>query len=86
MFTYFENTYIARFDDLDRDLVSLGRLNQTLIVTTSALVGNPARLLGIVRLGLELHLQLIRDDEPWGWIRIRSSRLLDVARHVDGTI
>ena len=46
------------------------------------LVGDPARLLGVVGLRLELDLQLGRDNEPRGGIWIGSLTLLDVPRHL----
>jgi len=42
----------------------------------------PARLLGIIGLGLELNLQLGGDLQPGGWIRIRSITLLNVTGHL----
>ena len=42
---------------------------------------DPARFLGLVGLGLELGLELVGDAQPWGWIWIGSSGLLDVAGH-----
>ena len=75
------NTYILGGKDGDRDLVSISGVNESLEVSTGALLRDPAGLLGVIRLGLELHLQLIGDDEPWGWIRIGPGGLLDMAGH-----
>ena len=52
------HTYISGLQDLDGDLVALGGLDQPLVVAVSRLVRNPAGFLGVVRLGLQLGLQL----------------------------
>ncbi len=68
--------------DLDGDLVTIGAFDEALIVTSGLLVGDPARLLGIVGLGLELELKLGRDQQPRRRIGIGSVGLLHVAGHV----
>jgi hypothetical protein len=54
-----EDFDISRFQDFDRGLLTIHRLNQTLQVATSALLRDPAGLLRIIRLGLELDLKLV---------------------------
>ena len=56
------NTYISSLQDLHSDLVTLGGLDEALIVAMSRLVWNPAGFLGVVRLCFELDLQLCK----WG--------------------
>ena len=77
------NKYLLGLQDHDSDLVTLGGINEALVITMSGLVGNPARLLGIIRLGLQLGLQLGGDLQPRGWIWIGSITLLDVAGHLE---
>ena len=52
------HTYISGLEDLDGDLLALGGLDEPLIVAVSRLVRDPAGFLGVVRLGLQLGLQL----------------------------
>ena len=52
------STYISSFLDLDSDFVSIGRVDETLPVTTGGLIWDPARLLWVIRLGFELDPQL----------------------------
>ena len=75
--------YLIAFKELDGDLVSISGLNKALVVAMGGLVGDPAGLLWVVRLGLKLILQLGGDDKPWAWVGIRALTLLDVAGHVD---
>jgi hypothetical protein len=75
-------TYLLGLQDHNGDLVALGGIDQTLIVTVGGLVGDPAGLLGVIGLGLKLDLQLRRDNQPGGWIWIGSIRLLDITRHL----
>ena len=56
------NTYISGLQDLHSDLVTLGGLDEALIVAMSRLVRNPAGFLGVVRLGFELDLQLCKKE------------------------
>ena len=56
--------YLFSFNDPDSDLVTVEGLNQTLIVAVSGLVRDPAGLLWVVGLRLQLFLQLRRDDQP----------------------
>ena len=50
--------YLLGGQDGDGDLLSLSGFNKTLKISTGALLRDPARLLGIVGLGLELDLKL----------------------------
>merc|ERR1711963_1127018 len=68
--------------DVDNTLVALSGLKETLKVATISLVGDPDRFLGVIRLGLELHLEVMTDKQPWGWIWVRSTGLLDMAGHL----
>merc|ERR1711963_638261 len=63
---------VSTSQDFDRNLVSISRVDETFKVTMSGLVRDPAGFLGVIRFGLELLLQLRRDNEPWGWIGIGS--------------
>ena len=56
------STYISSLQDLHSDLVTLGRLDEALIVAMSRLVRYPAGFLGVVRLGFELDLQLYKRE------------------------
>merc|ERR1719341_1817037 len=69
--------------DLDGALVSVLGLEGALEVAAISLVGDPVRLLGVIRLSLVLHLQLILDLEPWGWVRVGSGCLLNMAGHLE---
>ncbi len=75
------NNHLLVLQDHYSDLVTLSGLNQTFIVTMSGFVWDPARLLWVIRLGLELHLQLRWDNQPWGWIWVRSFAFLDMSGH-----
>ncbi len=76
--------YLIALQKFDSDFISIRWLNETFIIAMSSLVWNPARLLGIIRLWLQLDLQLRRDHQPRGWIRVGSLTLLDMARHCLG--
>merc|ERR1719471_2697310 len=58
--------------NIDFNFATLGGLHQTLQVASISLVGDPDRLFGVIRLSLQLLLQLELDLQPGGWIRIRS--------------
>merc|ERR1711963_316083 len=58
--------------NIDLDFATLSGLHQTLQVASISLVGDPDRLLWVVRLGLQLLLELKLDLQPGGWIRIGS--------------
>ncbi len=57
--------YLLIFQDHDGDLLPIGGFNEAFIVAMGGLVGNPARLLGVIGLRLELQLKLRRDNQPW---------------------
>ena len=76
-----QKTYVLGLQDGDGHFVSIGGVNEALPVSTGCLVWNPARLLGIIRLGLQLDPQLGGNNQPWIGIWVRSIRLLDMARH-----
>ena len=65
----------------DGDLIPLSGVDETLKVSMSSFVRDPAGLLGIIRLCLELDLELWRDVEPLVRAGIRAITLLKVARH-----
>ena len=58
--------------NIDLDFATLGGLHQTLQVASISLVGDPDRLFGVIRLSLQLLLQLELDLQPGGWIRVGS--------------
>merc|ERR1719336_3181258 len=58
--------------NIDLDFATLSGLHQTLQVASISLVGDPDALLGVIRLSLELHLELMLDLQPGRWIRIGS--------------
>ena len=68
-------SYVSRLQNLDGDLVSISRFNETLEVAASGLLRDPARLFGVIGLGLELGLQLGSNDQPGLWVWIGSSAL-----------
>merc|ERR1719443_220501 len=72
--------------DLDSNLSSILRFNETFKVAAISLVGDPHALLWIVRLGLILHLQLILDLQPRRWVRIGSRGFLNVSGHLGSEI
>merc|ERR1711970_1030052 len=72
--------------NLDSDLSSILGLNQTFQVSTISFVRHPYALLWVVGLGLVLHLQLILDLQPGGWVRIRSRSFLYVSGHLGSEI
>ncbi len=74
-------TDLLVLQDGDGDLVSLGGVDETLQVSAGLLLRHPARLLGIVRLGLQLLLELRGDAQPRGRIRVGPVGLLDMAGH-----
>jgi len=67
--------------NLDGDLGTILGLQKTLEVTAISLVRDPHRLLGVIRLGLVLHLDLVRDQKPWGGVGVGTGGLLDMSRH-----
>merc|ERR1719412_306673 len=67
--------------DVDDTLAAILGLQETLKVTSISLVGDPDRLLGVIRLLLELDLELRGDQQPGAGVRIRTGGLLDMARH-----
>ena len=67
----------------DGDLVTIGGLDETLKVAMSGLVRDPAGLLGIVGLGLELIPQLVADNQPRGRVRVGAVALLEMAGHLE---
>merc|ERR1719438_671941 len=68
--------------NIDSDLVAVNGLLETRQVASVSLVGDPDRLLGVIRLGLQLDLQLITDNQPGAGVGIGSAGLLDMARHL----
>merc|ERR1712045_101597 len=62
--------------DLDGALVTVPGLEGALKVSTGGLVRDPVGLLGVVRLGLVLHLELVLDLQPWRGVWVGSSGLL----------
>merc|ERR1711963_30828 len=58
--------------NIDLDFATLSGLHQTLKVASISLVGDPDGLLGVIRLSLELLLELKLDLQPGGWIRVGS--------------
>ena len=78
---YFRLTCLFGLQDGDGDLVSISGVNETLKVSMSSLVRDPAGLLGVIRLCLELQLELRRDIEPLVRTRVGAITLLDMARH-----
>ena len=50
-------TYLFRLIELDGNLLTINRFNETFQVAPSALFRNPARLFRVIRLGLELNLK-----------------------------
>ncbi len=75
--------YLLVFQDHDGDLFSFSGFDETFIVTVSGLVRDPAGLLRVVGLRLQLDLQLVGDDQPWGRVWVRSLDFLDVSGHVE---
>ena len=73
--------YLFGLQEGDSDLVAISGIDETLPVSMSSLVRDPAGLLGIIRLSLELNLELGRDVEPLVRAGIRALTLLDVSRH-----
>ena len=73
--------YLFGLQEGDSDLVAISGIDETLPVSMSSLVRDPAGLLGIIRLSLELHLELRRDVEPLVRAGVGAITLLDVARH-----
>ena len=65
----------------DGDLVPISGLDETLKVAMGGLVGDPAGLLGVIRLGLELRPQLVADNQPWGGVWVLPVTLLEMAGH-----
>ena len=68
------------------DLLPLRGLDHSFIEAPSGFVRDPARLLGVVRLVLQLLLQLEGHEEPFGGVGIRTRGFLDVTRHPGGSI
>merc|ERR1719422_2340231 len=69
--------------DVDLGLATLNGVEGPLKISTSGLVRNPVGLLGIIRLGLVLHLELMLDLQPGGGVWIRSRGLLNMAGHFE---
>merc|ERR1719412_759281 len=67
--------------NLDLGLAAVNRQEFALIVATSGLVRAPVGLLGVVRLGLVLHLEVMLDLQPGGGVRVGPGGLLDMAGH-----
>ena len=67
----------------DGDLVPISGLDETLKVAMGGLVGDPAGLLGVIGLGLELLPQIVADDQPRGWVWVLTLALLEMAGHCD---
>ena len=65
------------------DLVPISGLDETLKVAMGGLVGDPAGFLGVIGLGLELLLQVVADDQPWGGVWVFPIALLEMAGHCD---
>merc|ERR1719367_2754841 len=69
--------------DHDLGLAALNGVEGALKVATSGLVRDPVGLLGIIRLGLVLHLEVMLDLQPGRWVWIRSRGLLNMAGHFE---
>merc|ERR1719515_67378 len=69
--------------DVDLGFATLNGVEGTLKVSTSGLVRDPVGLLGIIRLGLVLHLEFMFDLQPGGGVWIRSRGLLNMAGHCE---
>ena len=76
-----KNNYLLALEDGDGYLVSINGFDQTFIVAVGGLVGDPAGLLRIIGLRLQLDLQLGRDKQPWGRVWIGSVGFLDISGH-----
>ena len=74
--------HLLRLQDGDGDLVPIGGIDETLKVSMGGLVRDPAGLLCVVRLGLQLLPQLVADNQPRGGIRVGTIALLEMAGHV----
>ena len=74
--------------DIDGHLGAIHGLNETLEVASLVLagVGDPHRLLGVIRLGLQLGLEVEGHGQPGGGVRVGARGLLDVAGHCGDTM
>ena len=75
------HSHLLGLQDGNGDLVPISGLDETLKVAMGGLVGDPAGLLGVVGLGLELLLQVKADDQPRGGVRVFPLTLLEMAGH-----
>ena len=75
------HSHLLGLQDGNGDLVPISGLDETLKVPMGGLVGDPAGLLGIVGLGLELLPQVKADDQPRGGVWVLPLALLEMAGH-----
>ena len=74
-------SHLLGLQDGNGDLVPISGLDETLKVPMGGLVGDPAGLLGVIGLGLELLPQIVADDQPRGGVRVGAVALLEMAGH-----
>ena len=75
------HSHLLGLQDGNGDLVPISGLDETLKVAMGGLVGDPAGLLGVIGLGLELRPQLVADDQPLGGVWVLTLALLEMAGH-----
>ena len=74
--------YLDLSINIDRHLISILVLDETLEISSVGFVWDPEGLLGVIGLGLVLVLDLQADGQPGGGVGVRSGCLFDVSRHL----